>query len=97
MKSQMIRFARGSKCVSFGANGLAEFADDSPANIAARAIPPKPLPAREKNSRRVELPRFAMDCLSNMIDFISNHIRLAPFLCRKNFGRGMGPDERTHD
>ena len=54
----MTRFARGSKCVSLGANGLADSADDSPANIAASAIPPKPLLAREKNSRRVELSAF---------------------------------------
>ena len=58
MNSQMTRFARGSKCVSLGANGLADSADDSPANIAASAIPPKPLLAREKNSRRVELSAF---------------------------------------
>ena len=66
MNSQMTRFARGSKCVSFGASGFADFtdsdADDSLANIAANAIPPKPLPAREKNSRRVGFAEIGRVC-----------------------------------
>src|SRR6188508_2145121 len=58
MKSQMIDFARGGKWVSRGASGLRAAAKPVRASKPARAIWPKPAPARRSISRRVMCLRF---------------------------------------
>src|SRR4051794_12422819 len=96
MKQKMTDFARGVTCGVFGASGSADAARASSSIRLARASAARPLPARVKNSRRLETFQWCLRvsnaCVSGMdrnpLIQVQEFVRIEQHLAQVDEGRG---------